>query len=528
MPFLVWRDTQGEDQETEVGDVLTIGRSPDPKGGFDGTHLQVADAHISRQHARIERTFRGLELHDVGSSNGTRVNASPLSGYHVLDDGDVIGVGGTIFTFRLHRLRGVAIVSGSHTNERATTAHQTAILEFPIAADIATDADLRHNYERLRVAHKLSRSIVADADPKLVLQRIVDAALQIFGADRCVILLHNARNDEYEPEIVRHLDPTKSDETVMISRTILQQVIRDGNALISCDAIHDARLSSSMSIMMQGIRSTMTVPLTIESRVRGIIHLDSSRAVPAFDQRDLLLVQEFAEHAARALHFAELAEARSQQNVAQQRLERLLPASIVADVMGGKRDLVRGGDVREATVLFCDIRGFTSMSEALAPREVVDILNEYFELMVEQVFAFEGALDKFIGDEIMAVWGAHVPVEDHAYKAVCAAIQMQDSIGQLNALRATRGLRQIAAGVGINTGQLVAGYMGSHRAMNYTVIGDTVNVAARLCSAAGPGDIVVSGAVAEALKARLRLEALPARPLKGKTETVELFRVLGH
>lgn len=488
----------------------------------------MPDAHISRQHARIERTFRGLELVDVGSSNGTRVNATRLSGYHVLSDGDVIGLGGTIFTFRQHRLRGVAIVSGTETSELARTVQRANDAEFPPVSHIEDEEELRRSYERLRVAHKLSRSIVADVDPQSVLQRIVDAALQIFGADRCVILLHNDRNDEYEPEIIRHLDPSKSEETVEISRTILRQVIRDGKALISCDAVHDARLSSSMSILLQGIRSTMTVPLLIESRVRGIIHLDSSRAVPAFDERDLVLVQEFAEHAARALHFAELAEARSQQNVAQQRLERLLPASIVADVMGGKRDLVRGGDVREATVLFCDIRGFTTMSEQLSPRQVVDILNEYFELMVEQIFAFEGALDKFIGDEIMAVWGAHVPVEDHAYKAVCAAIQMQDAIRRLNELRATRGLRQIAAGVGVNTGQLVAGYMGSHRAMNYTVIGDTVNVAARLCSAAGPGDIIVSGAVAASLVGRLKLESIPARALKGKTETVELFRVLGH
>lgn len=526
MAFLTWRDSTGVDHEIELGEATVIGRSQDGRTCYDGAHIAIGDPHVSRLHARIEQTFRGHELHDVGSSNGTRLNAANLDGYVLLSDGDVIGIGGTILTYRKDRIQGVAIVSSSGTSAASARAQTKEAVEYPHSSDFSSDEDLRRAYDRLRAANQLGREITADLDPNSVLERILSTALSMFNADRGVILLHNPRNDEYEVSVVRHRDDARSGQVVTISRTILREVVEEKTALISTDASLDARLSGAHSLVLQGIRSTMSVPMISDDRVRGVIHLDSSRSIAAFSEADLSLLQDFATHATRALHLAELAEARSQQSSAQQRLERLLPASIVADVMQGRADLVRGGDLREATVLFCDIRGFTSMSENLGPREVVEILNEYFELMVEQIFAFEGALDKFIGDEIMAVWGAHIPVGDHAYKAVCAAMGMQDAIDQLNALRVQRKMRTISAGVGINTGQLVAGYMGSNRAMNYTVIGDTVNVAARLCSAAGANEIIVSDAVAQALNGRIALEPLPARALKGKSQSVELFRVV--
>lgn len=528
MPFLFWRDSDGEKHETEVGAFMTLGRSPDKQVRYDGVLLQVPDPHVSRQHARLEQTFRGLEIVDLGSSNGTRVNAAPLENYHVLSDGDVIGLGGTIFTFRQHRLQGVEIVADMQTSELAGRVHRVEEADFPVAADIRNIDTLRREYDRLRVSHQLQRAIANDVDPKVVLRRTAEAALSIFRPDRVVILLHNPRNGEYDPEVVLHRDAGREQEVVLISRTILREVVKERTAFMSYDALVDQRFSGSKSIAMQGVRTTMTAPMLINEEVRGILHLEASRHTLDFELKDLALLQDFAQHAAKALQLAELAEARGQQEATQQRLLRLLPEEIVADVMEGKRAMERGGSIREATVLFCDIRGFTSLSERMMPNQVVEILNDYFELMVEQIFAFEGALDKFIGDEIMAVWGAHVPIQDHAYKAVRAAIEMQSAITKLNALRRTRGLQEIAAGVGVNCGELLAGYMGSHRAMNYTVIGDTVNVAARLCSVAGPHEIVVSGDVARALQGRIPLEQLPTRALKGKSETVELYRVVSH
>lgn len=526
MPFLFWRDSQGENHESEVGDQLVIGRSPDAHSHFDDHALYVADPHVSRQHARIERTFRGYELSDLQSSNGTRVNAGRLSGYHVLMDGDVIGVGGTIFTFRQHRLRGVTLVSDLGTAELSSRAQRVEQREYPPSDALASVDELRKSYDRLRLAYQLHRAVGVGVEPSLVMRRICEAALELFQPDRVLILLYNERNGEYEPELVLHRDATCSDVDVVVSRTILREVVHARAALMSNDAIVDRRFRDASSVQMQGIRTTMTAPLLREGQVHGVIHLDSKRSKLEFDLDDLSLLQDFADHASRALELAWLADARSQQVMTVQRLKRLLPEEIVADVMQGKRAMERGGVVRDASVLFCDVRGFTALSEELDADAVVEILNEYFELMVEQVFALDGSLDKFIGDEMMAVWGAHLPIEDHAYKAVRAAMQMQDAMARLNDLRETRGLRAIQVGIGVNSGELLAGYMGSSQAMNYTVIGDTVNVAARLCSIAAAGEVIISGDVVRALDGRMPLERLPPQALKGKSEAVELYRVL--
>lgn len=527
MPILSWRDAAGAPRETQFEDEVSIGRDvgEPPQPGV----IALADPRVSRHHARVEKTFRGYELSDAGSRNGTRINGAPLQGYHVMHDGDVIGVGGTMVTYRAERVRGVTIVgedvTASGISRLVQRSGKTGFLR---AEEITSIDELRRDYERLRIAHELSMAISSEVSLQQILERVLREAIAMFRAERGLILLHNAMNGEFEPACVRTNNGASEDQEIKVSRTILREVIDERTAVISSDAMVDSRFNAAHSIVMQGIKSTMSVPLLADDELLGVLHLDSSIKSTIFTEKDLQLLSSFAMQAARAIRYSQLVEQKEEETVTRDRLSRLLPASIVDQVLSGNADLVRGGDVRDATVLFCDIRGFTSMSEQAAPQQVVEILNEYFELMVEQVFAFDGALDKFIGDEIMAVWGAHVPLEDHAYKAVQAAVGMQKAIASLNALRERRGQPAIQAGVGINSGELVAGYMGSSRAMNYTVIGDIVNVAARLCSAAAPDEIVISGKVAERLSGRVPIEALPHRPLKGKSEVVELFRVMRH
>jgi adenylate cyclase len=177
-------------------------------------------------------------------------------------------------------------------------------------------------------------------------------------------------------------------------------------------------------------------------------------------------------------------------------------------------------------VLFSDIRGFTSMSERRAPQQLVSMLNEYFEIMVDIIFEHDGTLDKFVGDEIMAVWGAPVHQDDHVQRAVRAALDMMKALQDFNRFRVANGEDAILVGCGINTGEVVAGYMGSNRTLSYTVIGDTVNTAARLCSAAGAGEIIVTDPVMYALADRLQYEERPSANLKGKARPVPLYRVL--
>src|SRR5262249_13102829 len=153
--------------------------------------------------------------------------------------------------------------------------------------------------------------------------------------------------------------------------------------------------------------------------------------------------------------------------------------------------LEKGGEQREVTILFADIRGFTSMSEARPAQDIVTLLNEYFEVMVEVLFRFEGTLDKFVGDEIMALFGAPLALSDAPLAAVACAVEMHRALGEFNRPRLAERQEAIRVGIGINTGPVVTGAIGSSRAIQYTAIGDPVNTASRLCNIAQPGQVLV-------------------------------------
>ncbi|MBM4361620.1 MAG: adenylate/guanylate cyclase domain-containing protein, partial [Deltaproteobacteria bacterium] len=179
----------------------------------------------------------------------------------------------------------------------------------------------------------------------------------------------------------------------------------------------------------------------------------------------------------------------------------------------------------ECTVFNSDIRGFTRMSEGADPAALVEILNEYFEAMVETIFKYDGTLDKFMGDGIMALWGAPVQAEDDPIRCVYCALEQLTVLETLNDVLRSRNLDPLAIGIGIHTGPLVAGYIGSSRALSYTVIGDTANTSARLCGVAGAGQLIVSEATLLRLGDRFEYRELPPANLKGKEKPFKMFEV---
>jgi adenylate cyclase len=184
-----------------------------------------------------------------------------------------------------------------------------------------------------------------------------------------------------------------------------------------------------------------------------------------------------------------------------------------------------GSEVRDAdvTVLFSDISGFTAMSSELAPREVVDLLNRYFPVMAEIVFRHEGTLEKYIGDALMAIWGVPAPHEDDADRALSAALEMRRALERLNAVWG--GGRRLEIHVGLNSGPVAFGNIGSPQYVQFAAIGDTTNVSARVCTAAQPGEVLISEATRLRLKTgRFALEPLPPVAVKGKAEPLVLHR----
>ena len=207
---------------------------------------------------------------------------------------------------------------------------------------------------------------------------------------------------------------------------------------------------------------------------------------------------------------------------------RYVAPLVVEKILTGTEDGIKLGGVRqEITVLFMDVRGFTPLSENLTPEEVVGILNSFLNIVVEVVFEKEGTLDKFIGDAAMVIYNAPLPVADHALRAVETAETIMKRIeGLQEELVKTYG-RTIEFGFGINTGEAVVGNVGSQQRMEYTAIGDTVNVAARLESLAQPQEILISPEVYERIKEYYLAEHLGEKQIKGKAQLLDVYKIIG-
>jgi class 3 adenylate cyclase len=204
-------------------------------------------------------------------------------------------------------------------------------------------------------------------------------------------------------------------------------------------------------------------------------------------------------------------------------LNKVVSQDVAAELLKG--DVELGGENRQVTVLFADIRGFTALTEGMEPQRVIGLLNECMECLSREIDAEGGVVDKFIGDEVMAVFGAPVTQPDHARRAVAAALRMRAGMVTLNESRQARGEQPLGVGIGINSGVAVAGNMGSTNRLNYTVVGDNVNLASRLAGQAGPGEILVSGATLRLAGAGVRAPLLGERALKGFSSEVQVYAV---
>ncbi|MFT6629374.1 MAG: adenylate cyclase, partial [Flavobacteriales bacterium] len=496
--------------------------------------LQILDRVVSKAHAVMEVKNGTMTVADVGSRNGTVLNGEPVSVPVPVSDGAEIMVGTISLIYNAEdtqseRLRSrVQILDQGDDSSIRKRLKDTGARLF-LAADLIEDGEqLREDYEKLRIANELNQAVALEFNLDALLAKILEKAFEMFAADRGVILLQDPLTGALTPRAAQsRYESLASGRDIKISSTILKEVVEEKTALLSGNAQLDERFGGAHSIILSGIKATMSVPLLYRDSLLGVIHLDSQLAAGAFTEKDLGLLSGFASQAANAIEHSRLVQRVRDEALVREQLGRLLPSDVVDDVVSGKLEIKRGGAARTATVLFADIRGFTAMAEREPAQEIVSMLNEYFEIMVEIVFRHGGTLDKFIGDEIMAVWGAPIATEDHCASAVTAALEMQRALVGYNLTRTAEGSAPICMGVGLNTGELIAGFMGSSRAMDYTVIGDVVNTGSRFCSEAPPGEIIVGQAVVDTLGAAMSVQPLPPKLLKGKSAPVPLFRVVG-
>lgn len=508
------------DRKVELTGVHRLGRHPQQD-------VQIMDRLVSKQHCMLERGVDGWMIVDAGSRNGTFVNNKRLPDRHLLKTGDRVMIGATRITYEgddEERGEVLDMTESASAPLIQSIVDPSEALEFLPASMIEDEDMLRRDYEKLRFAYQLHREIALELDLDQLLGRVLEMIFAFLPVvDRALVLM---RRDGELYVAKKHVRPGIGDQKVSVSSTIVNQVVSDKKAVLSNDAVVDDRFDGSQSIMLQGIRSAMAVPmLGNDSEVVGVLHVDSLKKIGAFTERDLNAVQGFAAQAAVSIENAFLVRKIEFEAANREKLARFLSPNLLTRVLQGELKIEKGGELREVTVLFSDIRRFTALAARHEPQVIVELLNRYFERMTEVVFDYDGTLDKFMGDGLMALWGAPLSRDDDVANAVQAALRMQSAMREFNVEAEGIIGEHIGIGVGIDRGRAVAGLMGSSRTMNFTVIGSHVNRAARLCSAARAGEVLVSESVFSEIP---DVPCEPTEPmnLKGFDKPVPVYRVL--
>jgi adenylate cyclase len=530
---------------------LTIGRAPE-------NDIPIPEHTISRQHAVIRKTLRGYLLRDLGSHNGTFLNGSTIT-EHLLKHGDKIRMGAVTMVFRDGASQALShdespktiILEAPHRSEAQVIdlapcddegllarvnppspreAQEPGFGPGARQADSgrSSPVDLEKSNKILYVLYQISRKLNTVPDFDALLNTIMDSIFQVIDADHGFVALLGDDSEELIPKVVRHKTPRKNpSQELRVSRTILNKVIHEKASVLTSNAMEDARFQGAKSIFVQNIRSVMCVPLRRKDEVIGIIQLDSFRLSNQYTKADLDLLTTISNQMAMVIEQANLNEKIRWEMMARQRLERFHSPEVV-DLIIHRQDVdeeaMMAPDEKMVTVLFTDIVNFTPFSERLSPGEVSLQLNQYFGEMTDIVFKYSGTLDKYIGDAIMAVFGAPIEREDDAQRAIQAALDMRRAVFQM--MERTEPNRQFSVRLGINTGKAVAGNLGSPRRMEYSVIGDTVNTAARIQSIAEPNQILIGEKTYEKVKGRFNMIKIGKKSVKGKSKAVTVYEVV--
>ncbi|MFL5580657.1 MAG: adenylate/guanylate cyclase domain-containing protein [Gemmatimonadaceae bacterium] len=528
------------------------GEEPLVVGRALNSDIPIFDPTISRRHAEVACVDGGVSVRDLGSSNGTFVNGARIETARAAS-GDQVTFGKVVF--RVKEVRTAEMPAASTATpitapglpSPAPRAGQTIVRPVPLDLGIggfgtrmqaavapppAQGADalsVRTAAERDRAQEKLARLLGVSTDLTRIfdtdelLAKIAEHCFETFEVDRMQILLLDEAGAPV-PKLSR--DKRGMTGGWKVPQSIVRAAVQNREAMLTEDAGEDQRFGGQ-SILMQQVRSAMCAPLVGgEGSPLGAIYVDNLTLKARFTADDLDFLVAFSGIAAVALENSRLAERIRHETVVRSNFERFFAPSLAARIASSPDAVRLGGDKRTVAVLFSDIRGFTAMSETMSPDEMASLLNEYFTEMVECVFRNGGTLDKFIGDAVMAQWGAPISAPDDPDRAMRAAIEMIEELDRLNAKWRAEGKPELQVGIGLNYGDAFAGNIGSERRLEFTVIGDTVNTASRLCGAAEGHQILLSEEMRRALTNPPQVVEVPPMELKNKSRPLRIYSVV--
>jgi adenylate cyclase len=508
MPLLKITDASGRQSEHTLAPKLTcnIGRAPD-------NQIVLDDPRASRHHAHIQAADDGsFAIIDGVYVNG-QINRSAnkifINGEqkfeHVLKNGDRVTIGASTIKFEQPKEERTADLSYDdkplgHTQVLMSAKdvlstvlkQQTADTgQLPVAGRDKVLEQLQRKANILAELYEMSKALGSGFDLDRIFKMATDIIFRSTPADR----------------------------------VITRKVMKERVALLSQDAAAEEQFAGVDSIVSQGVRSTICAPLFTEAGVHGALYADRLDPFSAFKPDDLELISAVAAQTAIAVENVRAHERLAKEEVARANYSRFLPEYVVTQMLENPESFKLGGVTQTITILFADIRGFTRISEHAEPEKIVDLLNRYFSAMTDIIFAHGGTLDKYLGDGLMALFGAPTTTPKDAANALAAAVAMQRRMISINAELREDGFQEIGIGIGLHTGEVTVGYIGSERRSEYTAIGDAVNTASRLESNAKGGQILVSEATAKAAKSRYELTPREAINVKNREQPVPLFDV---
>jgi adenylate cyclase len=512
--------------------LITVGRG-------NANDLVLNDASVSRFHAVFKLRDNSIFVADRGSTNGIVLNDAKISKETELKNGDVALLG--LYRLRLENVddNGLQVRRGewpSTLNNIMRDRPQQPVL--PRSSDTHSNelTDLagrvkkleRENY-LLTVLYEAGKALNSKLALEHICEQVISLACLIEGVERGFVMLFDERGEVAKQTEVRYRDPASAESRpqIILSSRVLELIRSERQPILIDDVSSDERFSGSESLKISGLRSAMCAPLVGKEQLFGVLYVDNLEKASAFTQDELNVFALIAAQAGAAVDNVMAHAKIAQQSLQRSALERFLSPEVVEMVVANP-DIRLGGVNQEVTVMFADIRGFTTMSETMEPGRVVEILNEYFTRVTDVIFDNGGTLDKYIGDAVMAVFGAPISKGNDAAAAVNSAMQIQRLLIELNRDAAAREWPDLRVGIGINTGNAIAGNIGSPRRLDYTVVGDAVNTAQRLMTNAAGGQILISESTAKKLGKTgktIDLERLPELKVKGRSEAVPVFRV---
>src|SRR5437016_3264021 len=533
-PVFKLLSTTGEQSiDLQPGRTIVVGRAVT-------SDVPIYDPTISRRHAEVALTDGGVKVKDAGSSNGTFLNGARIT-EAIAAENDVITFGKVAFRVKevsapAARPQVVPSVSAEFTG--AKPAGGTIVRQLPVSVSggvpaIVTAApsgashlkvtaksleELRE--KKLELLLEISKDLSTQQELDRLLDKIEKLTRDVMNVDRVSILLLEKGTGELVPRISKG-----GSASTRVPSSIARKVVEDRVAILSDNTAADERFKGK-SILIQNVRSAMCTPLIgTDQKVLGILYVDNLTATHSFSDDDLKFLIAFGSLAAVAIENSQRSEQMRREALVLSNFQRYFSPNIAQVIAQQEGAVQLGGQKRPVVIFFSDIRGFTPLSEMMGPDDIATLLTEYFTEMVEIVFEHSGTLDKFIGDAIMALWGAPIAHEDDADRAMACALDQLAALEKLNTKWKEQGRPELGVGIGINFGEVFAGNIGSDRRLEYTVIGDAVNTASRLCDTAGPNEILISEAFYGQLKKPPKVEALDPIELKGRSKKVPVYRM---